>query len=268
MLGDLSAQRSRHSSRPRAIGGWSLSLLLLLISSHAVRGQTPSAKAAPKEQSEQQWVSEHVSLVLLPSAYVLRKGRFAVGGPVNMTPAGFPASTYSLYPNLVYGLSQRTEVAFGVTGAERLGPGGQAIFYNLGLQHLLIPETRRRPAVSVGGYGFLGPHSHNGGAAYVVASRQFTPHASPRGVFGHLGLELQSFTNSDSSTAVQPFIGANYVWTRRLRFAAEFRPHMVWEDTNLYSLQAIVLVKKRFGVSGGLRNNGYETHPFIGLQVD
>jgi hypothetical protein len=241
--------------------------VLLLALSPSARGQAQSAQRE-KEQQEASWASQHLDLDLLPVAFVVRPGRLSIGGPVNLTPAGFPASTYSLYPNLLYGITPRTEAAFGVTGAERLGPGGQALFYMFGLQHLLVPETRRLPTISLGGYGFLGPHDHNGGAAYLVASRQLTGHAYPRGVFAHLGVELQGFSNADSSAALQPFLGANYVWNRRVRFSTEFRPRMPWERANLYSLRAVILLNRRFGVAGGLRNNGYQTHPFISLHLD
>jgi len=29
-----------------------------------------------------------------------------------------------------------------------------------------------------------------------------------------------------------------------------------------------VLLTRQIGVSGGLRNNGYQTHPFIGIHLD
>lgn len=232
---------------------------------------TPAREAraqAASPQPESRWASEHVDLNMLPVAYVVRRGHLSVGGPVTMTPAGFAADTYSLYPALAYGITARTEAMFGVTGAERLGPGGEAVFYGLGLQHALLLGNHRLPALSLGGYGFVGPKDHHGGAVYLVASRQLTRYPYPRGVFGHLGVELQTFANSGSSTGVQPFIGANYVWNRRVRFSGEFRPSMPWEHANLYSLRAVVLVTRKIGISGGLRNNGYRTHPFIGIHID
>jgi hypothetical protein len=83
-----------------------------------------------------------------------------------------------------------------------------------------------------------------------------------------VGVELQGFSDDRSSSSAQPFVGANYVWSRRVRLSAEFRPRMPWERTNLYSGRAVVLLNRRIGVSGGLRNNGYQTHPFIGIRVD
>jgi hypothetical protein len=218
---------------------------------------------------EARWASDHVDLDLLPVAYVVRPRHLTVGGPVNMTPVGFPASTYSLYPNLTYGLTPRTEATIGVTGAERLGPGGEATFYSLGLEHVLLPESDHRPTISMGGYGFQGPHDYRtGGAVFLVASKQLSPHAYPNGLFAHLGVELQGFSDGRSSSAAQPFVGANYVWSPRVRFSAEFRPRLPWERANLYSARAVVLLTRRVGLSGGLRNNGYQTHPFIGVRVD
>src|SRR5262249_46638122 len=105
-------------------------------------------------------------------------------------------------------------------------------------------------------------------SVYLVASHPLTRHAYPRGAFAHLGVELQTFSNRDASTAVQPFVGANYVWNRRVRFSADFRPAMPWEHANLYSLRAVVLLTRKIGISGGLRNNGYRTHPFVGFHLD
>jgi hypothetical protein len=215
------------------------------------------------------WASEHVDLDQLPSAYVVRARHLSVGGPGVLAPVGFPSSKYTHYPSLTYGLTARTQAMLGATGGERIGPGGEATFYMLGLQQVLVPEKGKVPEVSIGGYGFQGPHdAHSGGAVYLVASRQFTSQSYPHGVFAHLGVEFQGFTDHLSGSAVQPFVGANYIWRRRVRFSAEFRPRMPWEETNLYSARAVVLLSPRIGVSGGLRNNGYETHPFIGLHID
>jgi hypothetical protein len=112
-------------------------------------------------------VADHVSLDLLPAGYVLPRGRFSLGSTMNMPPVGLPASRYTLYPNLQYGLTGRTQAAFGVSGAERLGRGGEAIFYSLGLQHVFLPETRTTPALSLGGYGLLALQNRHGGAAYL-----------------------------------------------------------------------------------------------------
>ena len=95
-----------------------------------------------------------------------------------------------------------------------------------------------------------------------------TPRAYPGGVFAHVGVEFQGFSGDRSSSSARPFVGANYVWSRRVRFSAEFRPRMPWERDHLYSARAVVLLTRKIGVSGGLRNNGYQTHPFIGIQLD
>ena len=241
---------------------------LVLNAPHGAAAQgSPSAQSPPGAR-ETRWVADHVSLDLLPVAYVIRRGHFSLGGSMNMPPVGLPASRYSLYPDLQYGVAARTQAAIGVSGADRLGTGGQAIFYTLGLQQVLLPETRTVPTLSVGGYGFLAPHNRHGGVAYLVASKQLTRQAYPRGVFAHLGLEVQTFADADSHTGVQPFVGANYVWSRRIRFSAEFRPRMSWEGEDSYSLKGVVLLYRGFGLNGGFRDNGYRAYPFIGFQID
>src|SRR5437899_3131879 len=109
----------------------------LLFTAQGARGQEDAQKR------DTEWVSKHLDLDLLPVAFVVPRGRLTIGGPMNLTPAGFPADTYALYPNLLYGITARTEVGVGVTGAERLGPGGEAIFYMLGVQHALSLGSRK-----------------------------------------------------------------------------------------------------------------------------
>jgi hypothetical protein len=263
-------------SRLRPAGPLTLALAagLMLSAPHRATAQSPPAvpgpPAAPSPPGarETRWVADHVSLDLLPVAYVIPRGHFSLGGSMNMPPVGFPASRYSLYPDLQYGLTGRDQVAIGVSGADRLGTRGQAIFYTLGLQHVLLPETRTAPTLSVGGYGFLAPQNRHGGVAYLVASKQWTRQAYPRGVFAHLGLEVQTFANAEADTGVQPFVGANYVWSRRLRFSAEYRPRLSWERQDIYSLKGVVLLYRGFGVNGGFRDNGYRAEPFIGIEID
>jgi hypothetical protein len=235
---------------------------LLFFSAARARSETTA------EKREERWARQHVDLDQLPVAYTLPHGKLTLGGSVSRTPAGFPADEYRLYPALAYGVTDRTELDLGVTGAQRLGPGGEATFYTLGLQHVLGSGAGKRSTVSVGAYGFFGPDAQGGGALYGVASRQLTAHPYPRGVFAHLGLELQGFSADDSSVAPRPFLGAEYVLTHRLRFTAEFRLRMPWESANLYSLRSVVMVTRRFGLSLGVRNNGYRTHPFVGIRIE
>jgi hypothetical protein len=242
---------------------------LLLLGLVALAGQPAGGQAKPDPgKPDAGWVSQHVDLDQLPVAYTVRSGRFAIGSAMRLTPAGFPADTYARYPDLAYGLTDRTELSLGVTGAQRLGPGGEAIFYNLGLQHVLLRGAPNVPALAVGGYAFAGPHDHNGGAVYLVASHQLSRRPYPGAVIAHLGLLLQGYSGNDSSAAPRPFVGANYVATPRFQLSAEFRPRMPWEYANVYSLRGVVLVTRRYGFDGGLRSNGYRVHPFIGFHLD
>lgn len=241
--------------------------LVLTAAAGLLLAASAGAQSVPEER-EARWVADHVSLDLLPVAYVVPRGHFSLGGSMNMPPVGLPASRYSLYPDLQYGAAARTQVALGVAGADRPGRTGEALFYTLGVQRVLLPGTRTAPTVSLGGYGFLAPHDLHGGVAYLVASQKLTPQAYPHGAFAHVGLELQSFAGAGSRTGVQPFVGANYAWSRRLRFSAEFRSRMTWERHHLYSLKGVILLYRGFGLNGGFRDNGYRAEPFIGIEID
>jgi hypothetical protein len=161
-----------------------------------------------------------VNLDLLPSAYGVMGHRFDLGNKINMPPIGVPASRYTVYPDIEFAPAPRTVLALGATTAKPLYRGGSPVCYTIGIQQQLMSETHRLPAVAVGGYGLLGPHDHHGGAAYVVASRQFTAQGDHRGVFLHAGLLVQTYSGEGSGTDARPFLGADNVWSRRLRFPA------------------------------------------------
>jgi hypothetical protein len=46
---------------------------------------------------------------------------------------------------------------------------------------------------------------------------------------------------------------------------AEISPKQAWERDLMFAVRANVRVYKRFGITGGIRNNGFDTHPFVGV---
>jgi hypothetical protein len=229
--------------------------------------EKPGAKRA-SSASEARWIASHVNLDLLPSAYAVLHHRFDIGSKINMPPIGVPASRYSVYPDIEFAPTPRTVLALGAATADRLHAGGSPVYYTVGIQHQFLAETHRLPAVAVGGYGLVGPHDHHGGAAYVVASRQLTSHGDHRGAFVHAGVLVQTFSGEGSGTDAQPFLGADYVWNRRMRFSGEYRPKMSWEASDPYTLRGVFMVTRQFGFSAGYRQNGYRAEPFIGIEID
>jgi hypothetical protein len=208
-----------------------------------------------------------------PVAPVVAKGEFHFTHPLSMHPAGFRADEYSHYLSPTYGLGDGWEIGAALTGAERIGAGGKAIFYGLGVQKQLLYETKRRPSLSIGGYGMMGPHDHNTGNLYLVATKQVWKSSSgPQALFLHGGVKGEFFSSDDykDDAGVRPFFGMNFTVTRRFFLGAEVAAKQDWERETMWALKGTYLVsvkKHKFGISGGIRNNGYETQPFVGLSL-
>lgn len=239
-------------------------LVAALLAPHAAQAQ--ASKPAPEDPDY--WRQYQLGLEYDPIGYTIKPNRFLFSGYTPMQPAGFRSDKYSHYFNPAYGLGDGWEATLGVTGAEAIGAGGEAIFYSGGVQKQLVRESGWRPAVSVGGYGYVGPHEHHGGTAYVVGSKRlWRGIGGSQALFGHAGLKMETWDASrlDGSTGLRPFVGANVGLTRRVFLSLDFSPRQAWQVSNPYSLGATVLVYKSVGVSGGVRNNGYRTEPFLSL---
>jgi hypothetical protein len=197
---------------------------------------------------------------------IVPKGTLRYGSLIRMHPSGFRADEYSNYLAPTYGFAEGWEVTAGVSGAERMGPGGNALFYGAGLQRQLMKETRSLPAVSVGLYGMAGPHSHQSGTLYVAATKEVWSKGK-RAVFLHGGGKFEAYDSDDygNSTGLRPYGGTTLVITPRVFLAGEISPSQPWESATPYAVRVTYRIHKKFSVSGGVRNNGFETETFIGL---
>lgn len=194
------------------------------------------------------------------------KGEFRFANFIRMHPSGFRADKYDLYFAPTYGLGAGWEVGAGFTGAERIGPGGNALFYGAGFQKQFVTETGSRPAVSAGVYGMFGPHDHHAGTLYLAATKEVWRRGN-HAIFLHGGAQLEGFDSDDygDGTGIRPYVGATFVLTNHVFLTADFSPAQPWEDDDMFAIRATWWVWKRVGVSGGIRNNGFDTQPFVGL---
>jgi hypothetical protein len=201
-----------------------------------------------------------------PIGEVVPEGRFRFTNFIRMHPSGFRADEYDLWFAPTYGLGAGWEVTAGVTGAERLGAGGQALFYGVGVQKQFAREKGSRPAVSVGLYGMTGPHDHHAGTFYLAATKTMWQRGN-RAVFLHGGAKLEGYDSDDygDGTGIRPYVGATVAFSRRFFLSGEFSPSQPWETADVFAIRGTIWAWRRVGVSGGIRNNGYETHPFVGL---
>jgi hypothetical protein len=206
-----------------------------------------------------------------PIAPVIPKGALRFRTLMPMVSPGFRADQTNLYLAPVYGLGDGWQIGAGLTGMERIGRGGEALIPGFGVQKQLWHERKGRPALSIGGFGTFGPHNHNTGTLYLTASKQvWSSGSGKQALFLHGGVKGEFFTSDDyrDDNGVRPFFGVNFTLAPRLFLGAEVSPRQDWQRDEMFAVRATYLVKvKRYqiGVSGGIRNNGYETEPFVGL---
>jgi hypothetical protein len=238
----------------------------------AQAGASPATEkggASPAPEKAVDALKEYrLGLEFEPIGPVIPQGHFRVTNLLPMHPAGFRASTYSLFPAPTYGLGEGWEITAGATGANRLGPGGEAIFFGAGVQKQFVKERHGLPAVSVAGYGMAGPHEHRSEALLLAATKSVL--GGPRRgftVYVHGGVRGEHFDSPDygHSTGVRPYAGLNVSVGKRFFVAGELSLTQPWERSKLYSVGGTYLIYRSFGVSGGIHNDGYRTYPFIGL---
>jgi len=197
--------------------------------------------------------------------YVVAPGKIRLSNYIRMHPSGFRADTFDMLLAPTYGIRGGWEVTAGVTGAERRGKGGNALFPGVGVQKQFVTEAAGRPAISVGAYGMTG-HGHDSGTLYVAASKRLWVHGESA-FYVHGGGKLEAYDGEDygSGVGLRPYFGATYAWGRRFSLGAEVSPRQPWERDTMFAVRANVRVYKRFGLTGGIRNNGFDTHPFVGI---
>lgn len=237
-------------------------------------GAAALADEPEKEQASEdppRHLSRHFrGLEFHPVGWTVADHRFRLTNLIRMQPPGFRADEFDQWFAPTIGLGKGWEATAGVTGAERIGAGGEALFYGAGVQKQIVTEQRGLPAVSIGAYGMAGPHDHVGGRLYLAATQRLLGNADSYYALDlHGGVKYERFDSDDygSGSGVRPFIGATAPVGRRLFLSAEFSPSQSWQRTKMYSVGAIFRVYRRLGISGGIRNNGFRTHPFIGISL-
>jgi hypothetical protein len=220
-------------------------------------------------QSKAFWEDYELDLDFHPLGYGLsRNKRYTFDNYTPMHPSGFRADKFSMYPNPTYAFGKGWQASVGVTGAERIGPGGNALFYGAGVQKQFMKETRTQPALSLGIYGLVGPHSHNSQTLYLAASKRVAGGTGRKyAVFVTAGGKFERYDGDDygDGTGLRPFVGATLALKKRVFLSAEVSPAQPWEDATMYSVRGSYRVYKSYAITGGIRSNGYRTLPFIGI---
>lgn len=241
--------------------------------------QSSSAPATPPADTTENpddvlsrafWEDTELDLDYHPIGYsISRKKRYSFDNYIPMRPAGFRADKFSMYFAPTYSFGDGWEAALGITGAQRIGPRGEAIFFGGGVQKQFVQERRGMPAISLGLYGMGGPNGHNSQTLYLAASKRVAGGAAHKySVFLTAGGKLERFDSDDygNGTGLRPFAGAQLSYGKRLFFTTEISPAQPWERSTMYAARLSYRVYKQAAISGGIRNNGYRTLPFIGLE--
>jgi len=243
----------------------------LLLACLPLPASAQGEKEEPDAPAGYYWHDLRPQLDYHPIGMVLPKGKLRFSNLLRPHPAGFRADEMGSLFSPVYGLGDGWEITAGVTDAERVGRGGEALFYNAGVQKQLVTETRSRPAVSVGGYGIFGPHSFRGGTGFLAATKLLHgKQRSPFAVFLHGGVKFQGYESDDygDGTGIRPYVGSVLAVNRRFFVSAEFSPNQPWAQDDMWALRGtyVVMIKgQTVGVTGGIRNVGYGSHSFIGI---
>jgi len=248
-------------------------LLLTLLLIGATATAVLADDAAPEQTedaSTRHLPSRFRGLEFHPVGWTVRDHRFRLTNLIRMQPPGFRADEFDQWLAPTLGLGRGWEATVGVTGAERIGSGGEALFYGAGVQKQFVTEQRGLPAVSIGAYGMAGPHDQQGGRFYLAATKRIA--GGPDDYFAldlHGGVKYELYDGDDygSGSGVRPFVGLTAPVGPRLFLSADFSPSQAWQRTKMYSAGATYRVYKRVGITGGIRNNGFKTHPFISLSL-
>lgn len=201
-----------------------------------------------------------------PVGWTVKPGKLRLSNLIPMQPAGFPSDELNHWLSATYGLGDGWEVGAAVTGAERLGPGGEALFFGAAVQKQVLRLADDRTFASVGAYGMAGPHDQRNGSFYVSLTHRLI-RRQDRG-FGldlHTGVKYELFDGDDygSGSGVRPYLGATAPIGSRVFLSAEISPKQSWQQSNMFSGSVTYRVYKRAGITGGVRNNGYDTEPFV-----
>lgn len=251
--------------RPVTADFFVMRVLPALLLSACTVAAMPSARAEAQAGELQRF---RLQLDYHPVGETLPKGVFRYSNLLRPHPAGFRADSFSMYFAPTYGLGNGWEASLGVTGASRIGPGGQALFYGGGVQKQVMTERGSRPAVSLGFTGMAGPHNHLDGMLYLAATKAVR-RRERSGIFLHAGLKLNAYESDDfgSGSGLRPWGGVTAAISPSLTLSGEVSPPQPWEKSIKYAGRVTVAIRRNVGLSGGIRGNGYRTTPFIGLSL-
>lgn len=230
----------------------------------------PAARAdeEPDSLDSSQWLNRNrIRLDWQQVAPVLPKGRLRFSSQIRMHPPGFRADTYDLLFAPTYGFANGWEATAGVTMAQRLGPGGNALFFGGGVQKEILRGKGWTPSVSLGGYGMAGPHDYQGGSLYLAATERLLTTSQGLGIYFHGGARYEIFSSDDygDHSGIRPYLGATIDYKKKYSISGDFSPRQSFEQRSMWSVRANVRVYKNLEVNGGIRSSGYRTHPFIGI---
>lgn len=212
-----------------------------------------------------------VGLVLNPTAYTIPANQWLIGAGTFQQAVVTGNSDRQFSAGIFRGFNQRFHAGLFWTGVERDRIGRSDVidsFFGIAAQYQFVREGPGfTPALSIGGYGYLGPAQ--GATTYLVASKNLMGTVRPGAIFLHAGARWDTFNDDGADgSAIRPFIGANFLLTQDLGLLGEFRWKHFGENHNPWSLGAIYQIGGGLAVTAGFQDPGSgSTQLFAGLNV-
>ena len=239
-------------------GSWTLKDLQVL------PGGLPVRKTMPERED---WMSDRANLSQNPVGFTIHEDHFTNANLISVAPTGINIAQAGEYLSPTYGLGRGVEVAAGLWDINRNNGSTVTLYPGVGIQKQLLPDAWPNPirtAVSIGAYGYSGPDTE-GGTIYLAASHRVfsgSPEV-PLSLYLHSGIRWDTFSSNTDQSGVRPYIGFSVAILSKYYVGGEIRYRQAWERETPFGLHATVKVYRRFGITVGVANYGYQTVIYV-----
>lgn len=213
-----------------------------------------------------------IGLVLNPTAYVLPKGQWLIGGGMFQQAVATGTTDRQFSAGIYQGVTDDLQLGAFWVGVRRERPTGGRVtdsFFGGAGQWKFVDESAGMsliPSVALGGYAYGGKGS--GGTAYLVASKNLMNEVRPGAVFLHGGARWDTFSDTLDDNAIRPFFGGNILLTQELSLNGEWRQKHFGERHNVWAAGATYLIGGGYAISAGFEDLGAgKSKIYTGLSI-
>ncbi len=240
---------------------WSIKDLKVLPDDHATTGIS-AKRPSRRDPRRDEWLDDMANLSQNPVGFTLHRAHFSDASLISIAPTGIGIARAGQFVSPTYGLGDGFEVAAGLWDIAGNNEGGSTLYPGLGIQKQLLPDSRVAPlrtALSVGAYGYSGPDT-TGGSFYIAGSNRVVSRTDslPLAVYIHSGVRYDVFSAASNQAGVRPYLGFSAALSSKYYLSGEIRYKQAWERQTPFALHATVRIYRKFGISLGLENMGYQ----------